>query len=52
MIKIAIRDSEGKASIFMVGPEFATTHEEAIALAREEFPDAVVVLSSVGVSHG
>lgn len=50
MIKIAIRDSEGKAQVFKVGPEFATTHEEAIALAREEYPDATVVLASVGSS--
>ena len=47
MIRVALRDSEGKSQLFRIDPEDAATHEEALALAREHYPDAVVILASV-----
>ena len=47
MIRIALRDSDGKSQLFRIAPEDAATHEEALTLAREHYPDAVVVLASV-----
>ena len=48
MIRIVLRDSEGNAHLFRIDPEDAATHEEALILAREHYPDALVILASVG----
>ena len=42
MIRVALRDSEGNAHLFRIDPE------EALILAREHYPDALVILASVG----
>ena len=47
MIRIALRDSDGKTQLFRVEPQDAATHEEALILAREHYPDALVILASV-----
>ena len=50
MIRVALRDSDGKAQLFRIDPEDAESHEEALAPAREHYPDALVILASVGSS--
>ncbi len=47
MIRIVLRDSEGKTYLFRVDPQDAATQEAAVALAREYYPDATVILASV-----
>ena len=47
MIRVAVRDKNGTALLFRVLPADAKTHEQAIELARHDFPEARCVLSSV-----
>lgn len=47
MIRVALRDSDGNAHLFRIDPEDAESHEEALILAREHYPDALVILASV-----
>lgn len=44
MLSVAVRDGEGLKYVFDVAPEDAANHVEAVALAREHFPDAALAL--------
>lgn len=50
MITVGVRFKDGVRSCFDVGPEDAANHEEAIVVARDNFPDALVILALVGKS--
>lgn len=46
-IRVAVRDKNGKPHLLKVLDDDVQTHEQAIELARYEFPSAQAVLASV-----
>lgn len=47
VIQVAVRDEGGKAHLFRVQADEVSTHQQAIHLARQVYPQAKVILASV-----
>lgn len=44
---VAVRNKEGKPCLFRIAHEEIQSHEDVMALVREEIPDAKVILVGV-----
>ena len=44
---VAVRGKDGKAGLLRVQHESIQSHEQVMALVKEELPDAVVILVSL-----
>ena len=44
---VAVRDKEGTAKLFRIQHQSVESHEQVMALVRDELPDARVILVSV-----
>lgn len=48
VFKVAVRDDAGQSAMFRVSHEAIQSHEQVLALVREELPDAKVILVGIG----
>lgn len=48
LFSVAVRKQDGESSLFRICHEAIQTHEQVIALVREEIPDARVILVGMG----
>ena len=48
VFKVAVRDDAGQAVMFRVSHSTIQSHEQVLALVREELPDAKVILVGIG----
>ena len=48
IFRVAVQDDAGQAAMFRVSHEAIQSHEQVLALVREELPDAKVILVRIG----
>ena len=48
IFRVAVRDDARQVAMFRVSHEAIQSHEQVLALVREELPDAKVILVGIG----
>ena len=48
VFSVAVHSKEGEASLFRIAHAEIQSHEQVLALVREELPDAKVILVGIG----
>lgn len=48
VFKVAVRKQDGETSLFRLSHEAIQSHEQVVALVREEMPDAQTILVGIG----